>query len=119
MGRTQRSLCAGMLCLQAVVVFLTTPVLLTLTDVATGVGLGIGLGLTVACVLAAGLMGRGRVGGALGWAVQLCSIALGVLLPVMVVLGLVFLGLYAASWVVGARIDRERDQHTAPGKVVG
>ena len=119
MGRTQRSLCAGMLGLQAVVVFLTTPVLLTLTDVATGVGLMIGLGLTAGCVVAAALMGRGRVGGVLGWVVQACSIALGVLLPVMVALGVVFLGLYAASWVLGARIDREREQRAAPGKAVG
>jgi hypothetical protein len=101
-----------MLGLQAVVVFLTTPVLLTLTDVATGVGVGIGLGLTVGCVLGAALM-RSRVGGALGWLVQLCSLALGVLLPVMVVLGIVFLALYAVAWFLGARIDREREERAA------
>jgi len=119
MGRVRRSMCAGMLGLQAVVVFLTTPVLLTLTDVATGVGLAIGLGLTLACVLAAAMMGRGRVGGVLGWVVQACSVALGVLVPVMVVLGLVFTALYAGSWVLGARIDREREERSAPGEVVG
>lgn len=107
MGRIQRALCAGMLMLQAVVLFLTTPVLLVLTDVGTGAGLGIGLGLTVACIVAAGTMRR-PLGGALGWAVQGASVALGLLVTAMFALGAVFLALYAGSWFLGAKIDRER-----------
>ncbi len=107
MGRLQRAMCAGMLGLEAVVLFLTTPVMLTLTDVRTGLALGVGVGLTVACVVAAGLMRR-PVGAALGWAVQVSAIALGVLVPVMFVLGLIFLVLYAGSFTLGSRIDRER-----------
>ena len=107
MGRIQRSMCAGMLGLQAVVLFLTTPVLLTLTDVATPTGLAVGLGLAAACVVAAGTMRR-RVGGPLGWVVQACSLALGLLIPVMVVVGVVFTALYAGAWFVGRRIDEEK-----------
>ncbi len=107
MGRTQRAMCAGMLGLEAVVLFLTIPVMLTLTDVSTGAGVAVGAGLTVACILGAGLM-RTRVGGVLGWVVQACAIALGFVVPVMFVLGVIFLALYAGSWVLGARIDRER-----------
>ena len=105
-------MCAGMLGLQAIVFLLTTPVLLTLTDVDTGVGVGIGVGLAVAAVVVAGLVRRPG-GLQLGFAVQAAALALGFLVPVMVVLGLVFLGLYAASYVVGGRIDREKAEAEA------
>jgi hypothetical protein len=106
-GRIQRACCAGVLMLEAVVLFLTTPVMLSLTDVDTVAALVVGLGLTVACFAAAGGM-RASWGGPLGWAVQVCAIALGVVVTVMFALGAVFLSLYAGSWFLGARIDRER-----------
>ncbi len=96
-----------MLLLEAVVLFLTTPVMLSLTDVDTVAALVVGLGLTVACFVAAGGM-RASWGGPLGWAVQVCAIGLGFVVPVMFALGAVFLSLYAGSWFLGARIDRER-----------
>ena len=105
--RTQPALCAGMLGLQAIVFLLATPVLLTLTSVETGVALGIGLGLTAACVLVAGVVRRPG-GLALGFAVQAAAIGLSVLIPLMVVLGIAFLALYTAAYVVGGRIDREK-----------
>ena len=111
-GRTRRSMCAGMLGLQAIVFLLTTPVLLTLTEVRTGVAVGIGVGLTVACVVVAGLVRRPG-GLQLGFVVQAAAIALGLLVPTMVVLGLVFLGLYTAAYVVGGRIDREKAEREA------
>jgi hypothetical protein len=109
MGRVQRAMCSGMLGLQSMVLLLTTPVMLTLTDVDTAVALVVGLGLTVACVVAAGLMRRPG-GGLLGWAVQLASISLGFVVPVMFALGAIFIALYGGSWVLGARIDRERTE---------
>ena len=114
MGRIQRAMCAGMLGLQAIVLFLTIPVLLSLTDVGTTVALTVGLGLTLACILAAGLMGRPG-GGALGWAIQAAALALGFVLPAMFALGVVFLSLYAGGWYVGERIDRERAEREALG----
>ncbi len=107
MGKVQRAMCSGMLGLQSVVLLLTTPVLLVLTDVGTATGLAIGLGLTLVCLVAAGAMRR-RTGAWLGWGVQLASIALGIVIPVMFALGVVFLSLYGGSWFLGARIDRER-----------
>ena len=105
-------MCAGMLGLQAIVFLLPTPVLLPLTDVDTGVGVGIGVGLAVAAVVVAGLVRRPG-GLQLGFVLQVAALALGLLVPVMVVLGLVFLGLYAASYVVGGRIDREKAEAEA------
>jgi hypothetical protein len=56
---------------------------------------------------------RNRVGGALGWAVQGASLLMGFVVPVMFALGAVFLALYAGSWFLGQRIDREREERTA------
>lgn len=112
MRSIQRSMCSGMLGLQAVVLFLTTPVLLSLTDVGTVAALVIGLGLTVLCIVAAGLM-RKPIGFALGWAVQVLSVALGFMITAMFALGAVFLALYGGAYFLGARIDRERAERIA------
>ncbi len=103
----QRSLCAGMLVLQAVVLFLTGVVTIGMTDIGAGASLAMGLGLAVLCVLAAGMLGR-PFGYALGWLVQVVSIALGFVVTAMFFLGVVFAGLWAASYFLGIKIDRER-----------
>jgi hypothetical protein len=113
-GPTRRSLCAGILVLQSVVLLLTTPVMLTLTDTSTNAALVIGVGLTVACLLAAGIVGRPG-GHWLGWAVQVASIVMGFVVTVMFALGVIFLALFAGSWVLGGRIDRERAEREALG----
>ena len=105
--RMTRTLCATMLVLQAVVLFLTGTVLIGLTDLGAGAALGIGGGLAVLCVLAAGLLGRPG-GYALGWLVQVISIGLGFVVTTMFFLGLVFAALWATSYFLGHRIDRER-----------
>ena len=103
----RRSMCAGMLVLQAVVLFLTGVVTIGMTDLGAGASLGIGLGLAVLCVVAAGMLGRPG-GYALGWAVQVVSIGLGFVVPAMFFLGAVFAGLWATSYFMGITIDRER-----------
>jgi hypothetical protein len=114
MRSMRRSLCAAMLSLQAVVLFLTTPVLVSLTDVPTGAALGAGVGLTVACLMVVGLL-RHEWGYWLGWAIQLATIALGVVVPAMYALGVVFAGLWAAASMLGGKVDRERAATAAPG----
>ena len=103
----RRAMCAGMLVLQAVVLFLTGVVTIGMTDLGAVASLSLGLGLAVLCVVAAGMLGRPG-GYALGWLVQVVSIGLGLLVPAMFFLGLVFAGLWAASYFLGIRIDRER-----------
>ena len=112
MRSIQRSMCAGMLGLQAVVLFLVGVTLPAVTDVSAGTGIGIGLGLAVLCVVAAGLMRR-PAGVALGWAVQVISLVLGFVVSAMFALGAVFLALYAGAYFLGAKIDRERAERTA------
>ena len=107
MRSTQRALCAGMLTLQAVALFLAGLVMTGVTGIGFGAALGLGLGLAALCILAAGMLGR-RGGYVLGWAVQVVSIALGFVVPMMFFVGVLFGGLWAASYFVGARIDREK-----------
>ncbi len=103
----RRRLCSAMLILQAVVVGLTTPVLISITQVPVNRALVLGLGLALACIVVAGLL---RFGWAyvLGWALQVASIAMGFLVSAMFTLGAVFLALWAAAYILGGKIDRER-----------
>ena len=103
----RRAMCAGMLVLQAVVLFLTGVVTIGMTDIGAVASLSLGLGLAVLCVLAAGMLGRPG-GYALGWAVQVVSIGLGFVVTAMFFLGVVFGGLWATAYFLGIRIDRER-----------
>ncbi len=115
MRSVQRSMCAGMMGLQAVVLFLVGVALPAVSEsVSPGAGVGIGLGLGFLCVLAAGLMRRPS-GPALGWGVQVLSIALGFVVTAMFALGLVFLALYAGAYFLGDKIDRERIEREQVG----
>jgi hypothetical protein len=60
-------------------------------------------------VVAAGLLRR-RWAYYLGWAIQVASLALGVVIPMMFFLGAVFTALWAGAFFLGARIDRERGE---------
>ena len=103
----QRAMCAGMLTLQAVALFLAGIVMTGLTDVGFAVALSIGLSLAALCLVAAGML-RKAWGYWLGWAVQVISIGLGFVVPIMFFLGAVFGALWAGAYFVGAKIDREK-----------
>ena len=107
-------MCAAILSLEAVVMLLTTPVMISLTDVAWQVATAIGLGLMVLCVLVAGMLRR-PAAYALGWGIQVAAIALGFVIPVMFGLGAVFLALWWAAYAVGRKIDREKAEAAAAG----
>jgi hypothetical protein len=100
-------MCAGMLGLQAVVLFLIGVVLIGTSSLGAPRALAMGFGLALACLVAAGLLRR-RVGYWLGWAIQVVSIGLGFVVPIMFFLGVVFAALWAGSYVLGTKIDRER-----------
>ncbi len=105
-------MCAGMLGLQAVVLFLTGVVLIGLSSLGATAALSIGGGLAVACFVAIGLLRR-RAGYWLGWTIQVVSLALGFVVPMMFFLGVIFGALWAGAYVLGARIDRERAEREA------
>lgn len=107
MRSLQRSMCAAILSLEAVVLGLTTPVMISVTEVPWQAAVATGVGLMVACVLVAGLLRRASAY-VLGWVIQLAAIGLGFVVPVMFGLGAVFLALWWAAYALGARIDHEK-----------
>ncbi|HET6628018.1 MAG TPA: DUF4233 domain-containing protein [Nocardioidaceae bacterium] len=107
MRSARRSMCAAMLILQAVVLGLTTPVMISVAEVGLGTALWVGLGLTLACVVTAGLLRRSWAY-LLGWAIQVASLALGVVIPMMFFLGVIFAALWAGAYFLGGRIDAEK-----------
>jgi hypothetical protein len=100
-------MCAAILCLEAITLGLTTPVMVSIADVAVGTALAVGLGLCVVCLLLAGLL-RGEWAYAVGWVVQLGAIGLGFVIPLMFFLGAVFALLWGTAYFLGRRIERER-----------
>jgi hypothetical protein len=107
MRSLQRSMCAAVLSLESVVMLLTTPVMISLTDVPWQVAVAIGAGLTVLCILLAGMLRRPWAY-VVGWGIQVAAIALGFVIPVMFGLGAVFLALWWSAYAVGLKIDREK-----------
>lgn len=80
--------------------------------------LWIGLGLALACVLVAGAL-RTRIGVTLGWLVQLATLLCGLVVPVMVVIGLIFGGLWWVALQQGVRLDDMTEAYLRdhPGEV--
>lgn len=103
----KRSMCAAILSLQAIVLGLTAPVLISVTDVSVGLGLGVGLGLALLCIVTAGMLRRPWAYG-VGWGIQVASIGLGVLITPMIALGVIFGSLWAGAVALGNRIERDR-----------
>ena len=103
----RRGMCAAVLSLEAITLGLTTPVMITVADVATGTAVTVGVGLAVACLLVAGML-RGEWAYALGWLLQVGAIGLGVLVPLMFFLGSLFALLWGTAYFLGRKIERER-----------
>ena len=107
-GRSpRRGMCAAILCLEAIALGLTTPVMVTIADVDLGTALTIGLGLTVVCLLLAGMLRSEWAYGA-GWLVQVAAIGLGFVVPLMFFLGALFALLWGTAYFLGRKIERER-----------
>jgi hypothetical protein len=100
-------MCATMLALQCIVLGLSTPVLITIADVGTATGLIIGLGLAASALVVAGLL-RYEWAYYAGFAVQAATLALGFVIPVMFVLGVVFGALYTGAYLLGRKIEADR-----------
>lgn len=103
----RRGMCAAVLCLEAITLGLTTPVMITIVGIATGTALAVGLGLAAFCLVLTGLL-RAEWAYLLGWAVQVAAVGLGLLIPLMFVLGGIFALLWGTADLLGRRIERER-----------
>ncbi|SKB01517.1 Protein of unknown function [Agreia bicolorata] len=103
----RRSLGSIVLGFESVVMFLAALVAFGLKALPALPALGGGALLCVGLVAGAGLL-RFRWGYAFGWVLQAAIIASAFLVPVMWIVGVLFVGLWTYCMVVGARIDREK-----------
>jgi hypothetical protein len=108
----RRGMCAAILSLEGVTLGLTTPVMISVTGVDTSTALWVGLGLAAACFLLAGML-RGEWAYVLGWVLQGLAIGLGLVIPLMFVLGSIFALLWGTAYVLGRKIERERAAYAA------
>lgn len=79
---------------------------------AAGIHLLLGCALVGLCIVAAALTRR-RAGILLGWVAQLATFAYALIVPMMVVVGLIFGGLWVVSIVQGRKMDRLTAERTA------
>jgi len=103
----KRGMCAAILSLEAVVLGLTTPVMINLSDVPWQTACAVGLGLCVACLVVAGML-RSEAAYVAGWIIQVAALALGFVIPLMFVLGAIFALLWGTAYFLGRKIERER-----------
>jgi Protein of unknown function (DUF4233) len=107
MRSPRRMMCASVLAFESIVLGLVTPVLINTEDMPTGLALFIGLGLAVAAIVVAGLL-RHEWAYYAGFAIQSAAIALAIVVPVMIVLGLIFGALWTTAYVLGRKIEGQQ-----------
>ena len=103
----QRRLCSAILVLEAIVLGLSTLVLVNATSMNKSWGLSLGLGLCVVCLLTSGLL-RFRWAYSIGWLLQVVAIVLAVESLTLGFLGVIFLILWVTAVRLGARIEHDR-----------
>ena len=102
-----RGMCAAMLTLEAVILALAVPVMISVEDVSTPLALGAGLGLAVLCILTAGSLRRPQAY-VVGHAIQVGAIALGFLVTIMFFVGAMFAALWFGAFFLGRRIEEDK-----------
>jgi len=102
-----RTLAASTLVLEAFVLFFAGLVAKDLSGLSVAQAVGGAGVLALLCLLTAGLL-RHRVGYGIGWALQLAMLATGVVVPMMLGIGALFVALWVVSLVMGTKVERER-----------
>ena len=106
---TQRALASIVLGFELIIVILIGLTMFGLgTTEPRELGLYLGGGLGLLIIVALGVMRRGKTGIILGWIIHALMLLTAVLLPLALVVGLLFTGLWVYCMVKGAQIDRDR-----------
>lgn len=103
----RRGMCAAIVSMEGLAVALAAPVMISIGGVSAGLALPLGLGFFVACIVVTGLLRRPWAYW-LGWALQVVAIAMGFLIPVMFVVGVIFAVLWGMADILGRKIESER-----------
>lgn len=99
---------ATILSIEAIVILLAIPVAINSADVSAGRAWLLIGGVAVLCIVAAGLLRRGRVGYALGSLAQVGAIALGFVVAMAFVIGLIFAALWFTLLRIGPTVERAK-----------
>jgi hypothetical protein len=102
-----RGMCAAMLTLEAVILALTVPVMISVEDVSKPLALTAGLGLALLCLLTAGALRRPQAY-VVGHVIQVGAIGLGFLVTIMFFIGAIFAALWFGAFFVGKRIEADK-----------
>lgn len=102
-----RGMCAAMLTLEAIVLGLSAPVMISVEGVNKVAALTIGLGLAVLCILVAGSLRRPQAY-LVGHAIQVAAIAMGFLVPIMFFVGAMFAALWFGAFFLGRKIEDDK-----------
>ena len=109
---TTETLLSIVLVLEAVLLFFVTLALFGLKTLPPAVAFGGGAAFVVVILVAIGLL-RWPAGVALGWVVQAALVALGVLNPLMYLVGAGFAAFWVWCFVRARQIDRRRREYLA------
>ncbi len=104
--------------LEIIAIGLAIPVMIQVSHVDAATA-GVAGGIVLLLCVVSGALFRTVVGPLLGWLSQLAAIALGLLTPLMFLVGLMFLALYAVCYVLGRRLESGRTERVAklpPGR---
>ncbi len=101
-----------MLSLEAIILALAVPVMISVEDVSTPLALTLGLGLAALCLLTAGALRR-REAYVVGHLIQVGAIGLGLLVPAMFFVGAMFAALWFGAFFLGRRIEADRARWAA------
>ena len=107
-----RGMCAAMLTLEAIILALAVPVMISVEDVSKPLALSLGLGLALVCILTAGALRRPEAY-VIGHLIQLGAISLGFLVPVMFFVGAMFAALWFGAFFLGRKIEADKARWAA------
>lgn len=102
-----RGMCSTMLLLQAIIVALSTPVMIAVEDIAKPTAMWVGFGLAVVCLITIGLL-RWPFGYVIGFILQAATVATGFLVPTMFIIGAMFAALWFGAWQLGRKIEAHK-----------
>ncbi|MEU6138012.1 DUF4233 domain-containing protein [Nocardioides sp. NPDC047086] len=103
----RRGMCAAIVSMEGLAVALAAPVMISIGGVSAGLALPLGLGFFVACIVVAGMLRRPWAYW-VGWALQVVAIAMGFLISIMFVVGVIFAVLWGMADILGRKIESER-----------
>ncbi len=102
-------LCSSVLAIEAIVVFLASLVASTNGSVASrGLAIGVGSAIAVLLILSVGVLRR-PWGVVWGWVMQVIVLSIGFLVPLMFVVGGIFVVLWFIAVRTGTRVDALRE----------